>query len=370
MNGFRSRHNLILIGICLLATACDFNFSKKEKFPSVKAAKPEIVKSPLKLHYIGLTKSIRRVDIKARVDGYLEERFFKDGDIVKEGQLLYQIDEKPYQAEVLSNQGDVDKATSDLAFQDLQYKRYAELVAKKTISKSSFDQQYSSYLSAKGQLESAQGRLKKSEINLGYCRINSPLNGMAGKNLVDPGNLVSATNHTLLLTVVQLDPMRVEFNPVASDLKLFSQYEKYKPFQAEISLSKYPNRSWNGVVDFYNNEVTQLTSTILLRTTILNPDYTLRPDLYVDVAVVLDPFHKFTLVPVVMLKEVQGLFQIRVIDTSHHIQVRTVVPGQIMGEKIEIQSGLKKDDLILMDNLTLPTGTEVTPIFNQQVKQS
>ena len=370
MNRFRLKKQLFFISICLLVTACDFSFSNKEKFPTVKVAPPEMVTSPLKRHYIGLTKSIRRVDVKARVDGYLEERFFKDGDIVKEGQILYRIDEKPYQAEVLSNQGDVDKATSDLAFQDLQYKRYVELVAKKAISKSSFDQQYSNYLSAKGQLESAQGRLQKSEINLGYCRINSPLNGIAGKNLVDPGNLVSATNHTLLLTVVQLDPMRVEFNPVASDLKLFGQYEKYKPFKVEISLSKYPNRKWNGVVDFYNNEVTQLTSTILLRTTILNPDYTLRPDLYVDVDVILDPAHEFTMVPVVMLKEVQGLFQLKVMDVSHHIQVRTIVPGQIMGEKIEILSGLKKDDLILLDHLTLPVETEVRPISNQQAQQS
>ncbi len=354
----------------MFSTGCHFSFSKKANLVAVQVAKPEIIKSPLKLHYIGLTKSIRRVDIKARVDGYLEERFFKDGDIVKEGQLLYRIDEKPYQAEVLSNQGDVDKATSDLAFQDLQFQRYSELVAKKAISKSSYDQQYASYLSAKGQLESAQGRLKRAEINLGYCRINSPLNGMAGKNLVDPGNLVSAANHTLLLTVVQLDPMRVEFNPVASDLKLFSQYEKNKPFQAEISLSKYPNRHWYGVVDFYNNEVTQVTSTILLRTTISNSDYTLRPDLYVDVKVVLDPNHEFTLVPVELLKEVQGVFQIRVIDTSHHIQVRSITPGQIKGEKIEIMSGIKKDDLILLDNLTLPTGTEVNPVLNQKAQVS
>ena len=202
----------------------------------VKVSTPVSKIAPYKLHYIGLTKAFRKVDIKARVDGLLEERYFKDGDLVKDDELLYLIDEKPYQAKVLSSQGQVDKATADLAFQDIQHKRYQDLIAKKSISKSEFDQQYASYLSAKGQLEQAQGDLEQAQINLAYCRIHSPITGIAGKNQVDPGNLVKANDNTYLLTIIQVTPMRVEFNAVASDLALFSQYSKNKPFPGPQTL--------------------------------------------------------------------------------------------------------------------------------------
>lgn len=343
-------------------TSCHWSSQSKDNATEVNVIAPIIKKEPLKLKYIGLTKSIRKVEIRARVDGILEERYFKDGDTVNQDQLLYRIDEKPYQAQVLMYQGQVDKATADLAYQDLQYKRYGELVAKKAISKSQYDQQYANYLSAKGQLENAEGSLEQAQINLGYCRIHSPLNGKVGKNQVDPGNLVSSSNKTLLLTVIQMDPMRVEFNPVASDLAVFNHYVKYQPFPVEISLPKYSNETWCGVLDFYNNEITQASSTILLRTTVLNPKNTLMPDLYVDVTVTVDPNHIYLFVPATLVKENQGFYQLRVVDVKQLIQVRNVIPGIIKGELLEIKAGVLKGDQILLENQHLLPGTKVKPL--------
>jgi len=355
-------NQLLIFSLGALTTSCHWGGHSKDNTTEVNVLKPIIKNEPLKLKYIGITKSIQKVEIRARVDGILEERYFKDGDTVSQDQLLYRIDEKPYQAQVLTYQGQVDKATADLAYQDLQYQRYGELVAKKAISKSQYDQQYANYLSAKGQLENAQGSLQQAQINLDYCRIKSPSNGKVGKNQVDLGNLVSSSNKTLLLTVIQMDPMRVEFNPVASDLAVFNHYSKYQPFPVEISLPKYPSETWRGVLDFYNNEITQSSSTILLRTTVLNPKNTLRPDLYVDVTVTVDPTHPYLLAPSNLVKEIQGLYQLRVVDAKQLLQVRNVIPGIIKGELLEIKTGLLQGDQILLENPQLPPGTKVKPI--------
>lgn len=354
---------IIIILICLfVVVACNFGNSAP-KTPDIKVMKPSIKVEPLKLHYIGQTKSVKNVTIKARVDGYLEQRLFKDGDYLRLNQLIYIIDERPYKAQLLSAQGAVDKATADLKFQEVQFKRYQDLISKNAISKANFDQQYASYLSAKGQLETAQGEYEKAKINLEFCRIQSPLDGLAGKTLVDPGNLVSSGGQTELLNIVQLDPIRVEFNPAATDLHLFHQYSKNNPFKVIIHLPKFSQESWSGVIDFYNNVISATTSTILLRTTVENKNLLLKPDLYVDVDVILDPSHQFVYVPVTLVKSVLGTFQLWVVDNSNTLQIRKINPGKINGDTIQIKSGLKKSDLIVLNENHYPSGIKVNPIF-------
>ena len=107
--------NCLIIFFSLLSS-CKYIKSNQNELPSVKVSKPHIKIQPLKLHYIGIVKSIHNVMIKARVDGYLEQRYFRDGDYIKQHQLLYRIDERPYHAELLSAQGLVDKSKADLAF--------------------------------------------------------------------------------------------------------------------------------------------------------------------------------------------------------------------------------------------------------------
>lgn len=354
---------LFLFLSCL--SSCKYINSSKNNIPVVKVQKPLTKVQALKYHYIGIIKSIRNVTIKARVDGYLEERYFKDGDYIKEDQLLYRIDERPYQAQLLYAQGAVDKAKADLTFQEIQYKRYQELLAKKAISKSSYDQQVASYLAAKGQLESAQGDLEKARINLEFCRIHSPLSGLAGKTMIDPGNLVSSNGQNELLNIVQLDPIRVEFNPAAWEMKFFLKYKKNAPYPVQVSIPQFPQKQWEGVVDFYNNVINSNSSTILLRTTISNKSLLLRPDLFVDVYVTLDPKHKIVLVPVSLIKQTQGIFQLWVVDAKNKIQLRKVVPGIVNMDMIEINNGLELGDLILLSGQPLPAGTIVKPELDE-----
>jgi RND family efflux transporter MFP subunit len=350
-------------------TACHWHSSKQQNIVEVKVIEPVVRSQPFVLHYIGIVKSIQNVNIQARVDGYLQERLFKDGDVVQKDQLLYRIDARPYQAELLSAQGAMDKAKADLVFQELQYHRYETMLSKKAVSKAAYDQQYASYLAAKGQLELAQGNYQKAKINLDFCEIRSPMDGLAGKNLVDPGNLISIANQPKLLNVVKLDPIRVEFNPSSADLKWFYQFNQYHPFKVQVKIPNDSKHQWQGVVDFYNNVVSANTGTVLLRATLDNKPMFLRPDLYVNLEVILNPAFKFTLVPSTQVQSIQGLFQIQVVDASHHLVVRNLVLGEVHQAWVQVISGLKQGDLIVSQPTNLAIGSLVNPkIITASVK--
>jgi len=355
------------IGIIILSlvTCACWKPKKLPQHPEILVQKPLIKSEAFVLRYIGIIKSVQNVNIRARVDGYLQERLFKDGDILAKDQILYRIDNRPYQAALLSAKGAMDKAKANLIFQDLQLQRYTTMYAKHAVSKASLDQQSAAYLEAKGQLELAQGDYEKAKINLDFCDIRSPMQGLAGKNLVDPGNLISMVNNPNLVNIVQLDPIRVEFNPPSTDLIWFHQFQQYQPYPVRVTIPQYSKHFWQGKLDFFNNVVNESTGTILLRATLENKPLQLRPDLYVDVAVTLNPNYRFVFIPHHLVQSIQGLFQVQVVDKTMHIAIRNLRLGEIQQDYVQVVDGLEADDLIVAKPSTLAVGTQVLTKLSQ-----
>ena len=355
--------SIIFILFTLSLTSCKPDFKIFHRYPRVHVSEIQQVQAPLVKEYIGIIKPVQKVIIRARVEGFLDKRLFLEGSYVKKDQILYQIDPKPFEAKLLAAQGLLDKATADTLYQKAQFERYKELLPKKAISKASYDQQYAAYLASLGNEESAKGNLSDAQLNLSYCTIKSPINGLVGKTYVDVGNLVSGAEKTQLLKIVQLDPLRVEFNPATSDLKEFLQYKVNKPFKVQVKIPKIKNRIWDGVVDFYDNDVTEDTSTLLLRTTIVNKDLLLRPDLYVNVSVILDPQHQFKMVPIENIINVQERHQLLVVNAKHQVALRELKLGRIHDDLIEVESGLQDGDMLLKDEqMNEWIGKDVEPI--------
>lgn len=351
--------------VLISLTACH-KVGQGEKAPDVKVIPPKNIIAPLKREYIGVVKSIQDVTLRARVEGFLNERHFKEGDVVHAGDILYVIDKAPFQAQLLIADGNLKKAKADLVYQELQLRRYEQLVKHQNVSKSNYDQQVSAYLAAQGNYESAEGSYNQAKLNLGYCDVISPLNGLAGKSYVDIGNLVSGANKTELVEVVQLDPIRVEFNPSINDMNLFLKYKQYKPFKTTVKLPESKDKKWQGIVDFYNNIVSINTSTLLLRTTIRNSDFLLRPDVYVNVAVTLDPNHNFQLIPISRMLDVQGVRQVQVVSKDKKIAWRAIKIGEVHDQWVEVLDGLEIGDFIVDENdLKLQEGAIVNPIIKQ-----
>jgi RND family efflux transporter MFP subunit len=361
----KSKYFLPFCLLSLLLCSCHFGSQKDKNVSEIKVIPLEEFIGPYQKEYIGVLKPVIQVVLRSRVEGFLEQRLFKEGDFVQKDDLLFIIDKKPFEAQLLSAKGNLERAKADLAFQEVQLKRYQALVVHQNVSKSQYDQQYSKYLESLGNLDVAQGNYDQAVLNLGYCSVISPISGLAGKAYVDIGNLVTGgASKTDLVKVVQLDPIRVEFNPSVSDIKKFIEYRQNKPFPVEVSLAKSQQRKWTGIVDFYDNEINLSTSTLLLRTTIINQDNLLRPDLYVKVKVILDPKHHFVLVPYEKINDVQGIRQVLVVDTTNHLYWRTLKLGRMYKEKVEIESGIQKGDRIAVDQtLSLPDGTLVKPVL-------
>lgn len=345
-----------------LLCACHWK-SRSSSDTEVKVLPIQSYIAPYQKEYIGVLKPVRKVTLRARVEGFLEQRLFKEGDFVQQNEVLFTIDKKPFEAQLLSAKGALEKAKANLTFEEVQYKRYQQLVVHQNISKSQYDGQYAKYLEALGQLDSAQGQYDQALLNLSYCSIYAPMSGQVGKAYVDVGNLVSGTNKTELVTLVQLDPMRVEFNPSTGDIYEFLKYKNNRPFSVEVTLPKFKNLKWSGVVDFYDNMMNIDTSTLLLRTTIVNDKQLLRPDLYVKVKVTLDPKHSFTLIPNALITDVQGIQQVMVVDAANKIQWRVLKLGAIKKDLVVVERGIEKGDrLVINQNQLLDEGALVKPI--------
>jgi membrane fusion protein (multidrug efflux system) len=224
--------------------------------------------------YVGRIQSPDIVALNARVTGYLEQQTFKDGDAVKQGELLYVIEQPPYQAAVDQAQATLEQAQAEAHNANLSLERASALLHTPAGQQSSVDAAKATALSDTAQIDSAEAQLKTAQINLSYTEIRSPIDGQIGATLVNVGNVVGPNSGTLD-TIVAEDPMYVNFSIPVVDALQFRANSGAEGGLAGLSmLVQLPDgRMYNqtGSVDFVNNQVTTDTDTLSLRGTIANP---------------------------------------------------------------------------------------------------
>jgi membrane fusion protein (multidrug efflux system) len=228
--------------------------------------------------YVGRIESPVIVQLNARVTGYLEQQNFHDGDQVKQGQLLYVIEQPPYQAAVTQAQAGVEQAIAQARNANLTFSRARQLLATPAGQQSTVDSAQASALSGMAAIDSAKAQLQTAQINLGYTEIRAPIDGQIGATTVNPGNVVGPTTGTLA-TIVAQDPMYVAFSlPVIDALKFRQEDAQENAAKGGLQnidlLIQLPDgRTYDqtGRVDFINNQITQNTDTLDWRGTIPNP---------------------------------------------------------------------------------------------------
>lgn len=236
---------------------------------------------------IGTVVANSTVSVNARVQGQLVKAFFKEGQMVKTGDLLFQIDPRPYQATY-------DNAAASMASAKAKFERYTRLKSQNAISPQDVDDAQASYLEAKAMAESAH-------LNLEFTSIHSPVNGKTGAMLIQPGNMVSAstasTNATPLVSINEIQPVKISFSLPQSDLPRIQARQRTKGLIATIHLEGGNGETFSAPVDFIGNAVTNTTGTIELRATFKNADLSLVPGQLVDVSVELDSIPNAIIVP-------------------------------------------------------------------------
>jgi len=300
---------------------------------------------PVVEHTIGTVVANSSVSVTARVQGQLTKAFFKEGQMVKTGDLLFQIDPAPYKAAY-------DSAVATLASTKAKSERYQRLVGENAISPQDSDDAQAAFLQAKANLDMAR-------LNLEYTEIRSPVDGKTGPILLQPGNLVSVNGITApLVTIAQIQPIKVSFNLPQSDLPRIQARAQHGGLTATVDLHDAGGETVTAPVNFVSNTVSNSAGTIELRATFANCDGALVPGQLVDVTVALANIQGAIVVPRVAVNIGPDNQYVYVVTPEHVVEQHTVKVLFDDGTDMAIESDIKPGEMVITDGAlrALPGG--------------
>lgn len=329
--------------------------------PPVTFATAQAEDVPYTIETFGNCVSVADVTLQAQVTGNLLKYGIAQGAMVKTGDLVAQIDPAPFKAALEEAQGNLDSAKAKLADAQVNLQRQQDLYKTKTIDLADLQTAEANQLSAQGDVLSAEGALANAQINLGYCTINSPIDGKAGIYQVDAGNLVTA-NQTKFINIQTIDPIYVNFTISENDFDRVRQYFTKGELAVEAAIPAAPDKKAEGKMTFVNNDIASATGTIMLQATFPNPDSLLWPGLYVNVRLVLATLEGAITIPspCVMIGQ-QGPY-VFVVNPDNTVALRQVKTGQRHGDSTVVTEGLKAGEkVVTAGQLGLTTGKTVNP---------
>ncbi|HEY2107490.1 MAG TPA: efflux RND transporter periplasmic adaptor subunit [Candidatus Binataceae bacterium] len=328
---------------------------------------------PVYSNWVGTTEGFVNAQIHPQISGYLLKQAYQEGDHVRQEQLLFQIDEREYKAALDQALGDLAQKQADLKKNQQDLARYKPLLADQVISRQDFDHVDQSTHASAAAVQAAQAAVESARLNLGWTRVQSPIDGVAGIAKAQVGDLVSPT--TLLTTVSQLDPIKVTFPISEREYLHFAQkikeHQEKGVSKGEPSLemiladgSVYPQPG-----HFYiaNREVNVQTGTIKIEGLFPNHDYILRPGLYAKIRSATEVVPNALLVPQQAILETQGQYQVAVVGADNRVSMRTVTPGKSYGDLKVIEQGITPGERVVTEGVQKVTdGMEVRPLMRTQ----
>lgn len=358
-----------LLSILLLSII--FNSCKKEppKAPPPMQAPFVTVKSedvPIYKDFAGQTFGDLDIELIARVDGILTGIHFKEGQKVKKGQLLYTIDPLEYDTKVEQVRGQVAASQSSLANADEELKRIRPLADMNAVSKRELDAAVAKDKAARSNYASVQASLRNQEIERGYCNIKSPIDGVIGLSHARLGDYITKVGESSRLnTVSKLEKVRVQFTVSESDYMRYQKQIKVGEQITDVQLllsdgSTHPEK---GSLNFSDTKIDPTTGTVTIEAQFPNPDGTLRSGQFGKVRLLIRTQKDAIVVPQKAITEIQGLFQVSVIDDKNVLQTRMVEVGQKVGVDWIVTKGLKANEKVaIIGNQFIQPGSTVTPI--------
>ena len=344
----------------LLFQGCE----KEEKTVVVKAPPPLVVetvtvnrkKIPLWAQFTGMTKAVSDQEIRARVSGRLEKRYFEDGAYVKKGDKLFLIEPAQYQSNLDAARSRKLKDEAALALARADVKRYQPLVKEGLAARSTLEQYESKRDSLLAAIAADEAAIRNAELELSYTLITAPISGQVSSRKVDVGNLVGYGESTLLTTIVQTDQIYVYFSPSEKTVQKIYRYKSREDLPAFIEVRGqgediFKRKRLDGFVDFSNNIVDPLTSTVSMRATIENKDQSVYPGTFVYVNIFITDQLNFVMVPPQAILEDQlGKF-VYTVDANNTARRTSVKPALSARYYISISEGLKDGDRVVISGL-------------------
>ena len=340
--------------------------------PTVTVAKP-IKRTVFDFdEYVGRFTAINSVEVRARVSGYLDKLHFKDGQLVKQGDLLFTIDKRPFQNTLDQARANLVQAQSNVAYTEADYTRGQALVRDKTITDQTFEQRAQAFRNAKASVTANEAAVRQAELDLEFTELRAPVNGRIGDRRVSPGNLVTggtSGNTTMLATIVSIDPIYFEFT---FDEASYLRYERLAKkgediasrnasVQVALKLIDESDFDHEGRMDFVDNVIERATGTIRGRAVFANPSEVFTPGMFARVRVPGSPPYEGLLVPDIAVGTEQARRYVVVVDDQDTARIKYVTLGQLTSDNLRvIKEGLGPDDRVVVNGLMQArSGTKV-----------
>jgi multidrug efflux system membrane fusion protein len=337
--------------------------------PPVTTAKP-VVKEIVELdEFVGRFDASGYVEVRARVDGYLESVHFADGAVVKEGDLLFVIDRRPYQAALNQVLASVTAQQTRLDFAKADYERYERLTRTGVAAERTLEEKRQAYLQAQADLAAVRAEVETARLNLNFTEIRAPISGRISRKLVTEGNLVRQ-NETLLTTIVQLDPIYFYFD---IDERSFLAYQRMAAqgtstangsgLPIKVKLTDEKDFTHPGTLDFTDNRLDPATGTMRLRAVLPNKELFLTPGLFGLVAVPGSPKYQAVLVPDEAILTDLDRRYVYVVGEDGSVRQQPLRLGSRTDNYRIVREGLKGDETIVVNGLQRVRlgGGKVTP---------
>ncbi len=371
--GLQRHWLIILVVVCLIAVGVYLFFNKEKSraakqgqkpvVPAVPVVAAEAKKADFNVYLTGLgsVTPVNTVTVRTRVDGQLMEVLFQEGQLVRDGELLAQIDPRPFEVQLTQAEGQMARDMAQLKNAQLDVERYRVLWEEDSVSKQVLDTQESLVRQLEGAVKTDQGQIDSAKLNLVYCRITSPIAGRIGLRLVDPGNIVHVTDTNGLIVITQLQPITVIFPLPEDNLpQILARLKTGNPPPVEAYDRAIKQKLATGSLLTVDNQIDPTTGTVRLKAIFSNEKNELFPNQFVNARLLVEVVRGVIVIPSPAVQRgPQGTF-VYVIKADRTATVRPIGVGEVQEGEVSVKTGLSPGELVVVDGADrLREGTRV-----------
>ncbi len=316
---------------------------------------------PVYLDALGSVTAFNTVTVRTRVDGQVDKVAYQEGQLVKEGDLLVQIDPRPFQVQLEQAEAQLAHDQALLANANLDLERYRVLFAQEAVPKQQFDTQESTVRQYDATIKTDKATIDAAKLNLVYAHITAQLTGRIGLRLVDQGNMVHATDVNGLAVITQLQPIAVIFNIAEDHLpEVTKKVTAGQTLQVLAYDRDSKTRLATGTLLTIDNQIDQTTGTVKFKAVFENKDLSLFPNQFVNARLLLETKHNSTIIPTAAVQHKEQTAFVYVVKDDNSVEIRNITTGTVEADEMQVQNGLEPGEKVVIDGIDkLQQGSKV-----------